>query len=478
MGSDLKVIKTLEKNGHKLVFSSDPESLKLFLSIEKGEGTVEPEMLVKDVLAEFPKALIDIDVLNDLAKQSNLGKKEARRIAKGKEATNGTDGKVLLLAKPLSTVKDPNDGVEGMKELHLFDNIEPERVVARIYHPKPGEDGISALGAPIKSKSGNPTKFSFGDGLTIRSADGYDEVLSTTSGYLEKKGETISVKEELLINGDVDFSIGNIRFINRIRVKGNVGTGFTVRAEGDLQVDGSVGAQSKLESSSGSVAVKGYSVNAEIRAKQDISVVTLQECLLQSARIKLQKSAVQSEIRASSGVFADSASVVGGKLLSANGINVKEAGNEVGVKTELLILPAAEISKSFDELQNRIIEHEKAISLLKAHLGPYALKPALIENLGEMHKGKMRALYDKFKQVEKSRISLLAEKSKYDEGSELNKEARITILQKCHPEVVFGFGEHRLVIREEVRGPKSFMLVEDAITPSESKPLVFEEKKK
>ncbi len=478
MGSDLKVLKTLEKDGHKIILSADPEGLKLFLGIEKGEGALDPEIVSKEILAAYPKAPVDLDVINDIVKQTNLGKQEIRRIAKGKEPTDGTDGKLLLLAKPLSTVRDPSDGAEGMKELHLFDNIEPERIIARIYHPKKGEEGMSAIGAPIKAKEGKPCNVTLGDGLTTKAVEGYDEVRSSTSGYLEKKGDAISIKEELIVNGDVDFSIGNIRFINRIRVKGNVGTGFTVRAEGDLQVDGSLGAQSKLESVSGSVTVKGFCVNAEIRAKEDISVSTLQECVLQSSRIKLQKSAIQCELRAATGVYADSASVVAGKVLSAHGINVKEAGNDVGVKTEFLILPASEISKSFDDLQNRIVQHEQAAALLKAHLGPYALKPNLIDSLGEMHRGKMKALYEKYSQVEKSRISLIAEKNKLDEGSEMDKEARISILGQWFSGAVFGFGEKRLNVTEGGRGPKSFALIEEEITLGESKPLVFEEKKK
>ena len=53
-------------------------------------------------------------------------------------------------------------------------------------------------------------------------------------------GETINVFPIYEVNGDVDYHTGNIDFVGTVVIRGNVLTGFRIRAAGDIRIVGGV----------------------------------------------------------------------------------------------------------------------------------------------------------------------------------------------------------------------------------------------
>ena len=52
--------------------------------------------------------------------------------------------------------------------------------------------------------------------------------------------EKINVFPVYEVNGDVDYNTGNIDFVGTIVIRGNVRSGFKVKADGDIRIIGSV----------------------------------------------------------------------------------------------------------------------------------------------------------------------------------------------------------------------------------------------
>lgn len=72
------------------------------------------------------------------------------------------------------------------------------------------------------------------------SKDG-SRLCSTMNGHIIFLEGRINVEPLYEIKGDVDISTGNIDFLGTVDIAGSVEDGFRVRADGDIQIRGSVG---------------------------------------------------------------------------------------------------------------------------------------------------------------------------------------------------------------------------------------------
>lgn len=91
---------------------------------------------------------------------------------------------------------------------------------------------------PIKGKDGKPPHIPAGKN-TVLSED-KTKLLADIDGEVVYEGNKFNVKNLLTINHDVDNSIGNIDFTGDILIKGDVREGYSVKAEGDVTIFGTV----------------------------------------------------------------------------------------------------------------------------------------------------------------------------------------------------------------------------------------------
>jgi len=472
---ELKVVFEHATESLKLTLYSDAEEMKLFVVIVR----LGAEFLTEEVIWEILKTktsvdMIDPDIVREALKIANAGEKEPapRRIAKGKPPEQGVDGKLLLLAKAVTEKQDQeHDEKKGMYELHLFDNIEPDRIVGRIYPPKPGVDGINVFGKKLPSSQGKPVQVTIDDTIKKEAGESYEILKAKIPGYLEKKGNNLSVKEEFVVRGDIDFHTGNIDFINKVHVQGNVGSGFRVRGKQGIRVNGSVQSGSTIQGGDGPAIIGGYLVGSRVEAKGEISLTNIQQGDIETESwVELAKQSIDSTIRAGCGIIADRAHIFGGSILCVEGCNVGTLGNHAGITTPISLTTKSAVTSIFSSLQTQITSHEEAASLLKAHLGPFVIYPQRIERLAEPHKSKVKALAQKLQQVEKSRLALVGELKKLQDEPIL-ETARVTINTKCHPGVIIIAGEEKFQVQDEFMGPKTIQRVEGKLVLHDPNPV-------
>ena len=122
-------------------------------------------------------------------------------------------------------------------------------------HPTEGEPGYTVLNQEIPAKSGKAVPLPKGRNTEIN-AEG-DALVALMAGHVEFTGHNFQVKPVLDIAGNVDFSTGNIKFLGDVNIKGDVLTGFTVRAMGSIWVGGVIEAGSTVEAGGDLTVVKG-----------------------------------------------------------------------------------------------------------------------------------------------------------------------------------------------------------------------------
>ena len=139
--------------------------------------------------------------------------------------------------------------------LNLIHNVKEGQEICRLIRPTEGEPGRTVLDQEIPAKSGKSVALPKGRNTEI-SEDG-DALVALADGHVEFTGRSFQVKPVLDIPGNVDFSTGNIKFLGDVNIKGDVLTGFTVRAMGSIWVGGVIEAGSTVEAGGDLTVVKG-----------------------------------------------------------------------------------------------------------------------------------------------------------------------------------------------------------------------------
>lgn len=178
-------------------------------------------------------------------------------IARGKPAFDGKNGNIVdsfprVIQRVLEV--DEYDQVD-YTALNLIHNVEEGQEICHLIKPTEGEPGTSVLGDEIPAKSGKTVPLPKGRNTEI--SEDETQLLASISGSVEFTGHSFQVKPILEIPGDVDFSTGNLNFLGDINIKGNVLSGFTVRAMGNIHIGGVVEAGSTIEAGEDLVVVKG-----------------------------------------------------------------------------------------------------------------------------------------------------------------------------------------------------------------------------
>jgi len=463
----MRVVHRYQSEQMNLELSISDDKLKLFAKVmpqpkyyEANEG-----VLMEELLKVTQEDRIDREVVHDIIWQLHQEKGcEGRRVAKGEAAIMGRDGKVVWLVRRFRQ----GAGVDSSRELAdfynlgLFENIEAGREVARVYKPTEGSPGIDVTGTPIPSKPGKPVTDKFDKTLEFKPDEqraDYQTLLAAVSGYAHEESGKVSIRNTLIISGNLDYEMGHIDFIGNIRVGGDVQKGFHIKARGDIEIVGSVLGENQL-TSDGSIAIGGFHQGGEgsvLRARSNYSV-----CIAQSVTadvggsITIQKEARDCAFRSSAAVIAPQATIVGGTIWCVKGLEGKILGNSAGVRTVVELRNELEVTPEYRRVEESIRKHELAVAALELHIGPYLQNRKRVPLLAAKFKMKITELLNKYDGVQASLTKLQESLKRMRESKPMEETSRINILGSMYSGVVFNTTAAKLEIHEDKQGPLSF----------------------
>lgn len=182
--------------------------------------------------------------------------KDKYKIAEGVAPIQGTDGFIKVLVGMDDTNErrplESEDGTVDYKEVTRLNNVRSGQIIAERIAPSDGIPGRAVTGEEIPYRPGKEARFKVGKNVVIN-PDG-SAMYAALDGLVTKTdGNKLNVFPVYEVNGDVDYNNGNIDFVGTVVIRGNVLTGFKVKAAGDIRVVGGVegaeleaAAQSKL----------------------------------------------------------------------------------------------------------------------------------------------------------------------------------------------------------------------------------------
>ena len=461
------------------------DKLKLFLDAQRtAEVVFKRDDLVKILGEKAPLADLLVGVIDDIVACLNKGEPvKERLIAKGVMPIPGRDGKLVLLVKKFTdrgSVRIDKRGYADFRDLHLFDNVSAGQILGRVYPPKPGTSGKDALGNALPAPPGKTAAVNVDPSIKIAPpADGeeYQTLVANNDGYLAEENSKLIVKTELVIKGDLGPQLGNIDFIGKVKIEGDVSPGLSVKARDGIEIGGGVNGGS-LWCLKGDITVKGFYFGGErtqVVCGGNLNLVVAQDVRAEVVgNISVEREAIDCRLRTQASVMASKANIVGGELYSVCGVEGRCLGNDSGKKTMLVLCSDVETSTEYSKLVVTIASLENGIKLVKLHLGPLAMLPERIQLLREPHRSKMVKLHGKLKELEEARVKLLAKKTKMLESARVNETFRVNYLAWLYTGTIVQAGEKTFEPKDSLAGPGSvdFVVERDAFEVGPLKGLV------
>ena len=157
-------------------------------------------------------------------------------IARGKPPVDAKDGKIILKFDQGSPIRGINPYGEG-----LVNSVEVGTVLALKTPPVRGEAGMDIYGTPIPPREAVDVELLAKDGVQIVQNGRAAVALIAGRTVVEGKDNNIfRVIPVHTVHGDVNISVGNLKFKGDIHIFGSVLDGFRVEAGGNIKVYGSV----------------------------------------------------------------------------------------------------------------------------------------------------------------------------------------------------------------------------------------------
>ena len=453
-----------EMDNDCLLLTIDPYKMWAGLTITQPLSDAETEMrqaLTTDYVEEFLRedgisAGILRDKIDELIEKTKNGiYDEEVIVARGQAPKDGDEGYYtynIPLEDTRAKPKLNDDGsVDYFSTLSLA-MVEENQVFAVYHPPTSGTFGYTVYAEPLQPKRGRDQKMLRGKGFKMVEEGREVYYVATITGRIFRDEEKINIETIYVVKGDLDIGEGNITFEGDVEIKGDVRSGLSIDATGDIFVHGHVGScvlkAGKSITIRGGLQGKGRS---EITAGTDIACSFVERCIVNAGGSLYADSVMDSEVVVRDKVIVSSkrGQVVGGRILASQSIQAKKVGNESGIKTELSIGVPDSYLRRVQELRTNKIKVGKELELLKTRLREME---TMVDGERDANTEAFRMKCMRVKVIKDAELKQICEELEEREAEmETSKrEGRIEIMGLVHSGTQVHIWGDALAVKEEV----------------------------
>lgn len=421
----------LEENKSKVRVSRDKTEAYLFLCPpDRGErysvSDLEEILAKNNVVAGIQRKALQRMLNENSYLQEEL-------VAKTKMAVNGTPGNYEFLFNLEGSGKPKilEDGSVDYSSLKDVEVVQEGDEIVKYTPATKGTDGMDVYGNVLAARAGKELLPLKGKGFIV--SQDKRTYKAAVTGKITYKSERLIVSNLLEIDGDVTHATGHIDFNGDVVVKGNVITGMSVRATGNITVNGHVEGSSLYAGKDivlkngmqgggrGQIDCRGnvsgkFFEQTEIYARGNIQANAIMNCNIMS----------ESEIIVSGRLGV----IVGGSAHAIQGISATTIGNMSEVKMELIVgvdndvyMKISDLEADMQPIQDEKKKIEQGIvkidSILKKQPNP------------DLQNKKLQLLRAKINA--ESRLTKVAEKKKkYEKWIEKSEGAKLVVQKSIY----------------------------------------------
>ncbi|MCR5785404.1 MAG: FapA family protein [Eubacterium sp.] len=282
-------------------------------------------------------------------------------IAEGEPVVMGENGYIEYF---FETQKDlaptlKEDGTVDYRNLNIITEVNEGDILARLHQAVEGKAGIDIYGKKMLPPKVKREKLSFGNNITL--SEDQTEIYSDVVGHVALVQGKVFVSNVYQVPANVDNSTGNIEFSGSVDIKGNVNSGFSVKADGDIVIGGVVEgaelyAKGKIIIAGG---VHGMS-KAVIKADQSITGKFFENAEVIAGESVNADTIIHSQVSAGLEirVMGEKGFITGGHIRAGKRVVTKTLGSTMGASTEVEVGVDPTKKKRLKELQDNIKQFE------------------------------------------------------------------------------------------------------------------------
>lgn len=279
------------------------------------------------------------------------------KLAKALMPQEGRDAQITYNFNTDLTLK-PKRNEDGSVDFHQLDMISSCKkgdILATLTPAYYGKPGIDVCGNVIKPAKVTNKAFRYGRNIHL-SEDGL-QLISDVDGHVTLVDGKVFVSDTFEVQGDVDTSTGDINYEGNVLVRGNVITGFAIRAKGDIIVNGVV--EGAYIEAGGQIVLKRgmQGMNKGIlKAGSNIITKFLENTEVIAGGYISTESILHSKVSAKGDIIIGGRRgfVTGGEIRSGTMISVKTAGSQMGTATLLEVGIDPNIVEEFREVEKKL----------------------------------------------------------------------------------------------------------------------------
>jgi len=437
--SDGRVDIRVSEDGMKAIASFYPA---------RGSGRMPDMDIVRSRLEEEGVVFgVDWELAEEAVLQCKTGRKHIADvpIAEGKAPKDEISASIEIHAQIIERKAEADrlaaqEEAVGKKPFPLI-LVKKGDVLAREAPAVPGEEGRTVLGESIPY--GRVKRPEVQPGANTERAG--DEVIASRNGRLIFSENGFSVREAFEISGDVDSSVGDVRFEGDVIVHGAIREGFAVNAGGSVYCEKDI-ELTQLVAGGDVVAEGGIFGKKKALAKAggEVRARFIEHCVVEAGGpVFAEKAIFNSLIRThASVVLGRKGAILGGKTSAKDGITAGQLGSDKGTKTETQVGIDPEIFRKILWLNNKTVEMKSKIEEIAATLAD-----------GAEHEG----LASIKAQMEKQLVLVEKAHSELDAHIEKHVRAEITVFGYVFPGVVLEICQAPFTVTEVMKNVRFFM---------------------
>lgn len=438
------------------------ESVQIAISEDKMTATVrfyppstDGEMLDKkgmlsDLSLAGIKAGVDENVMDKLLESHEYCKNYV--LARGIEPVQGKDASITYHFNTELSLK-PTVNEDGSVDFHNLNNmarINEGEVLATLTKEELGHPGINVCGEVIKPREVKKAKLKHGHNITL-TEDGL-QLISQVNGHASLVEDKVFVSNIYEVE-DVDASTGDINYEGNVLVKGNVRSGYSITAKGNIEVNGVIeGSYLRAE---GDILLKrgiqGMG-KADVECEGNLVAKFIENAKVVAGGFIQTESIMHSHVAAKGEIEVNGKKgfVTGGVIRSAKYIEAKNIGSPMGTDTVLEVGVDPVMKEHYQELHTEIKEANKILSASRPVLNAYGKKMGLGEKFTKEQMEKLQELQKTVTENEQKVAQSLKEIEEIEGLLNTETSACIKARGFVYPGVKIVISDAMLYIRENL----------------------------
>lgn len=306
-------------------------------------------------------------------------------VAMGTKPVQGTRASIEYKFQTDRKAK-PRLNEDGTVDFHHLDNISHVAkgdVLAILTKEDPGKSGIDIYGAEIKPAKVERLTLKHGNNIEM-TEDGL-RLISLVDGHVTLEGDRVFVSNNFEVPADVDNSTGDIDYNGSVTVRGNVRTGFSISAKGNVEIFGVVEG-ANIYADGDIILHRGIQAMGKGRLECKGNLISK---FIESAEVCVEgyietDTILHSNVSAKGDVFVrgKNGNIIGGKVRSTSLIEATRIGSTMGTTTEVEVGTDPSVSARMHEIKSLLTEKtderkklEQLVALLRKKQDAGMLEP-------------------------------------------------------------------------------------------------------